>query len=66
MPASDGAETDAIVVLLSVKEYAAPLKMSETSCEYFTLAVEAPWFDLEELQAELFVDQYAVDGCFPA
>lgn len=59
---SSDTDIDATVIQRSGKEYAAPAWMGEISYDDYALLGEARWWDVENLDADVFFRHYAEDG----
>lgn len=67
MPIIDASESDVIptLALPSGKEYTPSASLSQVDSKYFLFLGRSPWFDIEALEVEGFVDTFTVEGWLP-
>lgn len=62
---ADAAAVDAKILLQSGKEYMAPALLHNVDVDDFLSLGGAPWFDIEALEVEGFIDRNAIDRWLP-
>lgn len=58
-------EVVSVKVLPTGKEFVAPSAFADVEADNFAVLGSAPWFEIDALAVEGFVDQYAMDGWLP-